>query len=491
MSCTPSRALRPLVAAALACAVLPAVAAAQVPNPTVEGPIGSPAGAFIQAAGFDLGEAGYTQAEYFIEGTASGYTNVGPLGEDGIWDVTPGGTAPYKTRIMVYRPSRPRKFNGTVVVEWLNVSGGVDAAPDWIQGHTELIREGYAWVGVSAQYVGVEGGPGLVNVISLPLKTVNPGRYGTLHHPRDAFSYDIFSQAAQAVRRPVGVDPLDGLKVKRMIAAGESQSAFRLVTYINALHPLVHLFDGYLVHSRGSILGGALSESPLPAIGVPGTARIRSDLDVPVLTLETESDLTFLGYHAARQEDTDRFRLWEVAGTSHADAYFVLGGPADRGNSPSVFDLVVTASPLPGVIDCGLPINSGPQHIVVRAAFAALNRWIKRGKPPKPVPRLEVSGSPVAIMRDEHGNALGGARTPAVDVPIATFTGEQDGSILCRLFGTTTPFDATKLASLYPSHRAFVSAYVKALKRAVAAGVVVKADARLMRKWAARSSIGR
>ena len=44
-----------------------------------------------------------------------------------------------------------KKFNGTVVVEWLNVSGGVDAAPDWTFAHTELIREGYAWVGVSAQ----------------------------------------------------------------------------------------------------------------------------------------------------------------------------------------------------------------------------------------------------------------------------------------------------------------------------------------------------
>jgi hypothetical protein len=47
------------------------------------------------------------------------------------------------------------------------VSGGVEAGPDWTLSHTELIREGYVWVGVSAQYVGVEGGPGLVNVISL------------------------------------------------------------------------------------------------------------------------------------------------------------------------------------------------------------------------------------------------------------------------------------------------------------------------------------
>jgi hypothetical protein len=29
-------------------------------------------------------------------------------------------------------------------------------------------------------------------------------------------------------------------------------------------------------------------------------------------------------------------------------------------------------------------------------------------------------------------------------------------------FGTTAPFDAAKLAALYPSHRAFVAAYRKA-----------------------------
>ena len=79
---------------------------------------------------------GYATDEYFVSGTANGQ--------------------PYKTRILVYRPTNPKTFRGTVVVEWLNVSGGVDAAPDWVQGHVELLREGVAWVGVSAQIVGVD-----------------------------------------------------------------------------------------------------------------------------------------------------------------------------------------------------------------------------------------------------------------------------------------------------------------------------------------------
>src|SRR5207244_1900706 len=174
-------------------------------------------------------------------GTASAFTNDGPLGSDGLWTVSPAATAAYKTRIVVYRPAGKKKFNGTVLVEWLNVSAGLDAAPDWTLGHTELIRNGFAWVGVSAQYVGVEGGPGIVNVVSLPLKKVNPARYGSLVHPGDSFSYDMFSQVGQAIRSPSGLNPLGDLRPKRIIAMGESQSAFRMVTYINAIHPLTHL----------------------------------------------------------------------------------------------------------------------------------------------------------------------------------------------------------------------------------------------------------
>lgn len=51
------------------CALLfPVAAGAQIPSPTVEGPIaGAP---FVQTTAFDLGQAGYVQEEYFLSGTA-------------------------------------------------------------------------------------------------------------------------------------------------------------------------------------------------------------------------------------------------------------------------------------------------------------------------------------------------------------------------------------------------------------------------------------
>jgi hypothetical protein len=497
----PSVRLRPLAVAALATVTVvvstarPIVAAAEVAPPTLEGVVAEGQGKpFLGSTAFDLAQVAYQETEFFISGTASAFTSAVPLTKDGKWTVTPGATAAYKTRLLVRRPADPGKFNGTVVVEWLNVSGGVDAAPDWTNAHTELIRDGFAWVGVSAQYTGVEGGGALLPIVDLPLKKADPVRYESLVHPGDGFSYDIFSQAGRVIRHPTGTNPLGDLMVKKMIAAGESQSAFRLVTYINAIHPLGRIYDGFFVHSRGvgGPVGAPLSQAPQPRIDVPVPTLIRSHLDVPVLILETETDLIVLGFLGARQRDTRRLRLWEVAGTAHADTYQYVNGGADLGTSPAAADIVITTTPVPGLIVCDRAINSGPQHFVLNAAFAALNRWVRTGRPPARAPRLTVTGSPPAIARDVHGNALGGIRTPQVDVPIATYTGQQaSSSIVCLISGSTTLFDAPTLASLYPDHDAYVSKFNQATKRAVRAGFILKRDAQLLKEWAAGSDIGR
>ncbi len=487
--------LFPLMIYALGCGsdgTPPAQGGSAVARPTIEGPVtGGTGKPFIASTTFDLAQVGYVEAEYFISGTATAYTNVGPLSADGKWQVEAADQAAYKTRLLVYRPSDPTKFNGTVVVEWLNVSGGLDAAADWVAAHTELIRDGFAWVGVSAQYVGVEGGAPLLGFASSPLKEADPARYGSLVHPGDSFSYDIFSQAAQAIRRPSGPDPMAGLPVAAVIAAGDSQSAFRLVTYIDAIHPLAEIYDGFLVHSRGGgTLGSAaaLSQAPQPAIAVPGDAVIRDDLDVPVLTFETETDLTLLGYATARQADTAGFRLWEVAGAAHADTYTTGIGATDLGDSPAAAALVLNSNPVQG-FPCSAPINSGPGHFVLNAAFAALNRWVRDGTPPPEAPRLELDDGGMLVL-DAHGNAVGGIRTPEVDVPIAALSGLGQSGIICLLFGSTQPFDQATLASLYPTHDAYVSAYDAAADRAVTAGFLLPPDAALMKEAAAAAMVG-
>lgn len=463
-----------------------------VPVPTLAGALtGGNGQPFFAGTSFDLAAVGYEQSEYVVAGSARSFRNLGEIGADGRWAVTPADWAEYRTRIVVHRPTDPARFNGTVFLEWMNVSGGLDAAPDWTGAHTEMIREGAAWVGLSAQKTGIEGGTAVVEIVSLPLKTVDPVRYGSLSHPGDSFSYDIFSQTAQLIRARAGLAPFDGLRVRRIIGMGESQSAFRLVTYINAFHHDAHVFDGYLVHSRGGI-GVPISEAPQAAIPVPGVVPIRDDLAVPTLIFQTETDLPFLNYFPARQPDSASVRLWEVAGTAHVDAYLLATGPTDRGDSTDPAKLLVTTDPLPGIVHCDQPINAGPQHFVLNAAVAALERWVRDGTPAPAAPRLAVdAGPPTRILRDDRGIALGGIRTPAVDAPIAAFSGDpQEGSVICRLFGTTMPFAPETLVELYGDQAGYVAAVTVAADAAVAAGFLLPADAALIVGAARETPIG-
>lgn len=84
------------------------------------------------------------------------------------------------------------------------------------------------------------------------------------------------------------------------------------MTYANAVHPLVTVYDGFLLHSR------LANPAPLFAEGdVSGSTAIRPDLGVPVLVFQTETDIN----EVTRQPETSTYRLWEVAGTAHFDAY--------------------------------------------------------------------------------------------------------------------------------------------------------------------------
>jgi Alpha/beta hydrolase domain len=468
--------------------------------PVVKGPITGPGAPFLMNTSPDraLAAAGYEAKEYFISGTATSYRSVNDLPANGMWEVEPAGSAPYKTRILVYRPVDVARFNGTVVVEWFNVSGGLEAAPDWTLMHTELTRRGYAWVGVSAQYGGVEGSAATsLGLVKLDLKTADAKRYGALIHPGDDYCYDIFSQVARAIRVPGSVNPLPACSVERILAVGESQSAMQLTAYINAIQPRDQLFDGFLVHGRpcsASFGGISMDGADLSKIDLANMPPVflRSDTAVPILILESETDVMILGYYKARQDDTDKIRLWEMAGTAHADLYVVIKGTRDTGNDSSVANVVEVTSPYPGVIDCPLPINSGPQHFIAKAAIHQFDRWVRTGVAPTVADRLEIAGDPPALVLDALGNAKGGIRTPYVDVPIARLSGLGQPSVplIGSLFGTTRLFDDATLSRLYPDHRFYLTAVENCTDAAVRAGFLMPEDGELIKAAAAASDVG-
>ena len=431
---------------------------------------------------FDIASVGYVAEEFFISGTASSYSSAAKLSPDGRWSVTPSDAADFTTRIVALMPADRARFNGTVLVEWLNVSGGIDAPAVWMMAHREMIRAGYGYVAVSAQRVGIEGGANMMG-IDMSLKSQDQERYSSLHHPGDAYSYDMFSQAGGLVRDGQRNDILRGLRAEHIIAVGESQSALFLTTYINAVDPLAQVYDGFLVHSRfgpaAPLDGGSIFDAS--ENNTSQAVAFRPDLRVPVLTIITETDLfggPRQGYHSARQPDNQRLRVWEVAGTAHADNYTIQVAPIDTG-SAALTDIVAAYAPTDVLMGQQLDhcINFAPQHhYVLQAALSQLGDWVHTGRPaPSAVP-IELSDAQPVL--DAKGLVQGGVRTPWVDVPIARTSGAGGNeSAMSSIFGSGEPFDAAIVRRLYPGGAAdYLERFTASLDSAIQSGFILAAD---------------
>jgi len=458
---------RQILATLAVLAVLPvllvsAPVSAQVPNPTVSGPIpndappGDPSHAYTFFASELVDDFGYVEEEFFIEGTANVYDNP-PLATGTVLS----SDHPYKTRIVVRRPASPERFNGTVILEWQNVTAGYDIDASWVGGNADhLMRKGYVWVGVSAQRVGV-------HQPSTGLRDWSPTRYGSLDVTDggsllgDELSFDIFSQAGQAVMSPAGGHPLAGLRPERILASGASQSASYLTVYYNSIQPLANLFDGFML-----LVGGSL---------------VRTDLGVPVFKPQSETEAIFaaLGF-GVLQPDSDIHRTWQVAGTAHADRVFLdnVGALASRDSIPTT---------PPGLCDAPEGSQVRLDH-VVSAAHDHLVRWVEDGTPPPTAPLIQTVGP--FIARDALGLALGGIRIAGLEVPTALNTGANGGPSFCLLFGTHVPFDAATLQELYLNHGAYVSEVQAVAHDNLADGYITRRAAQDTIRGAAQSEIG-
>ena len=447
---------------------------AQISGPVDGGRHTRPFGTYLG----DLALLGYIEEEFFLSGTAEAYRPLS-CGEDGKWTVEPSDHKPFKTRLLVRRPREPATFNGVVVVSWNNVSFGYELLSSC--DPKGVYDSGCAWVGVSAQHVGLYGLPPEPH----GLKVWDPERYADLVHPGDSFSYDIFAQAGRAVSRDrelaaAGVDPLDGLHVRKLIAVGMSQSGMRLRTFINAIQPRNPVFDAFMpLIEIGAASGFEDFVLDLSRFDDPdafrqymGTrARIREDLDVPVMVVNSECEA--LGIYGARQPDTERFRFWEVAGASHAPLAMLrqVGRLTRRDFGATPAANVGTGGAEPSVVDW---------EPVFDAALHHMRRWITDGVAPPVQSPIEIAGSPPAVIRDEHGNARGGVRLPDVEAPIARHDGgiwTSEGMRGYGLTGHSRPFDKEKLKALYDNKKAYLARVAASAKAAVRAGVLLPHDA--------------
>lgn len=517
------RAARLFAAFALAGPPLAAAAADVAPftvaQPTVAGPIASTATNFPYIAeGFDIQPPvpdGYVVEEYFVSGVGNLYEYT----PTGIRVVTPCPASatqgctniPYTTRMLVKRPIQRNRFSGTVVIEPLNPSAGFDIAAVWDRSRQYFIRNGDIFVGWSSKSVIVDmlkrWSPQRYAPLSWTYQPFTPGNNSGVY---DGITFDIAAQIGALFKDNGPRSPIHDYAVQRVFEAGFSQDGGFTFTQAQFFHAIERMRDGGPVYD-GYVPGGTNGPSnvnfgltPAGALATDDPRRAMQPREVPVIHINTETEI-FLGALRAgglayRRPDGDapgdRYRLWEVPGGSHVSndlrdpiLFLQLNRAQMDHLNPADMEAVGCAhqqfvpGPSVGIPGVVAP-NDYPFSYVANAAFAALTEWVEGGAPPPRAGFIQVTTtSPQSIVRDALGNALGGVRTPFLDLPTATYVSFDTVahttrfSGFCILYGYNVPFDPTRLRSLYANHGDYVSRFVRQTNALVEEGFWLKRDA--------------
>lgn len=399
----------------------------------------------------ELSTAGYAQSEYLIRGTAAGRA--------------------FAVRALLRYPVDPNTASGVAIVEPMHYAGGRSV---WPVARREIIRSGHAWAEISCQ-------PSAERI----LKEYDPARYreiqifdgartdapaeadiggdpdaartlAEVRRESEAFRRRWFESAVQApeiIQQFISALRDDAFGIggaDTVILSGLSQTGGLIRNFAEKHHATLSsgtpVVDGFLPMCSGG-----------DAIG---------DLDVPVIELLAESEMEELrnanllpgqvrGY-SHRREDSDAFRLYEVAGMSHAesrDAPVRNDQPLDIDQRWSLF----------------------PSTHVVATVLRSLVNWIRFGTTPPPSRLFELDHDQL-LRRDEHGNAVGGLRTAHLDAPTTSVT-VISGAGPSWLHGRETPFSAEKLIALYGDEATYREQVRASLAQSVADGYYLEEDA--------------
>jgi hypothetical protein len=376
---------------------------------------------------------GFVQEEYLVSGTARAFYGPSVLAQLPLPGTEQLPPLPYTTRIIVVRPSHAARSNHTAVVTWENVTFGHDI-DEWFDIGRQVVADGYTYVDADVQLAS-----------EVALKAFDPVRYATVNIPDDAYSYDIYSQVAQALRHD---SVIRGAPPRHVLALGASQSGYAIDQYLTAVQPYVeHVYDGFI---------DAVANGP------------NHHIDRPVIRLLSEDEID----GSSSSPDAHNYRQWEIAGSAHgnkADFDYIAATERRDLGVDLVDPLAGDNSPL-GTTTCRM--NRFPADEAYSAALVAMRRWVVHGRAPRSQPRVKVTAG--KIVRDRDGNAVGGIRLPAMAVPTAAYNRTGD---CVALDGRTEAFSTGRLHALYPTHRDYLRKVQHAVRRSVRAGVLTPAFA--------------
>ena len=473
-----------------------AVAAGQAtPVPKFTGPLPVTADSYPFLAAnhslqpFDLAKTGYVEEEFIVTGTA----NVYDWASDGSLSVKTS-KAPYGARILVRRPANPARFSGAVLVEPMGTLRRFDWAILYGYLSDHMMEHGDAWVGITLP--GASDGLKKFNstryaAVSFANPTPDaacPGAKGGPSAIEDGLKWDVISQVGALLKSNTAGGPLAGFRVEGLYMASQFGD---VVTYLDAIHSHARLangkpvYDGYLLKNPGA--PGRVSQCSA-APGADDPRRIVQKADVPVIEVVAQGEV--VESMSQRRPDSDepgnQFRRYEVAGTAHIDRWAY-----DRG-FPTFADQTAAGGatqgtpefPLNAKCDAGFTFSTDTRlKFAYDAALVNLDQWARKGIAAPRAGFIEVKDG--AVVTDESGNAVGGVRSPWVDVPAGTyFSGSTPAA--CREFGHTVAFDKARLDSLYGSEKNYQTKFAQSVDQMVKAGWYTESDGKQMKAEAAR-----
>lgn len=448
-------------------------------------------------------EMGYIEEEYLFYGTSNIYenTHAGALLQVRFSDV------PYCNRLIVRRPAEAEKCSGNVVVEILNATAKMDLDRLWVTGGRQMMRDGAVYVGITSK---PDVFPALWAFDEERYAPVS-WKYPAAREETDAAGdpnvqpvlpdhetglfWDMLTDLGQMLRGGSKFDILPEIGQRFLYLTGWSQSAIYLYTYVNHIlfeipdvmeHPV---YDGYFAAGGPHMLTAPLNQE---GYGIPHRSEDNriTRMPWPFIAVQTESENALMGGYEDRQEDSDapglRYRCYEYAGPTHDTAESLLDYYKDDADTEKInmTPRYMGTDPYP---------NDFPYHFLFNATFAHLFAWVKDEVLPPHAPRIEVDAR-LENVKDSHGNAVGGVRSPFIDVPSAVYYNYShisteimpDGKF--GLFGHTEPFSAEKLVSLYGNLEDYETLVRSAARDACGKGYLLEADLEEAVAWAVRSA---
>jgi hypothetical protein len=403
----------------------------------------------------DLGPFDYVEEEFFVDGALDAFD------PDGIRIAS---DVKLSTRFLMRRPRTRDAASGTAFLDPLHMINEMPAS--WSAGEW-LMANGHTWIGVTVHnssfgksyaFVGGEGA----------LQQADPERYNTLQleeferPPRlvsylgpaatDSFALKWNMAMAHPQGHPIVAGVAELLKsqaqicgrpVERLYGCGVSQTAnFWRLFLDHGWHEIARADDG-----RPLFDAYVLVVSPPP---------VHQPADAVLVNVLSESEVvgTIVQMQATAPPDSHvpPVRGIELPGAAHS-----MGHPLSDGS------------------DQDHQHTDMPFWMFVRAVFANLDAWVRRGTPMPHVPRIQRDPTSVdGVARDEHGNALGGLRVPWLEVPRAQYLPRCPCG---PTIGQSIPFSEEKLAALYPSQDEYRDRWQRAVECLVADRLLLPDDA--------------